>query len=59
MTADTRQEWPYPGSRWWKFDFHTHTPASADYGKGGDQASLRRITPRTGSSASCTPAWTA
>jgi ABC-type lipoprotein export system ATPase subunit len=23
-------EWPYPGSRWWKFDFHTHTPASKD-----------------------------
>lgn len=22
--------WPYPGSRWWKFDFHTHTPASMD-----------------------------
>ena len=22
--------WPYPGSRWWKFDFHTHTPASFD-----------------------------
>lgn len=21
----------YPGSRWWKFDFHTHTPASSDY----------------------------
>lgn len=20
--------WTYPGSRWWKFDFHTHTPAS-------------------------------
>ncbi len=20
--------WPFPGSRWWKFDFHTHTPAS-------------------------------
>jgi energy-coupling factor transporter ATP-binding protein EcfA2 len=20
----------YPGSRWWKFDFHTHTPASLD-----------------------------
>ena len=45
MIAATGQEWPYPGSRWWKFDFHTHTPASADYGKGGDQASLRRITP--------------
>lgn len=23
-------QWPYPGSRWWKFDFHTHTPASRD-----------------------------
>lgn len=23
-------EWPFPGSRWWKFDFHTHTPASTD-----------------------------
>jgi len=22
--------WPYAGSRWWKFDFHTHTPASTD-----------------------------
>lgn len=30
----------YPGSRWWKFDFHTHTPASLDYK--GDKA----ITPR-------------
>ena len=35
----SRQEWPYPGSRWWKFDFHTHTPASRDSwwaGKGAD-----------------------
>lgn len=24
------QTWPYPGARWWKFDFHTHTPASTD-----------------------------
>ena len=22
--------WPYPGARWWKFDLHTHSPASAD-----------------------------
>lgn len=22
--------WPYPGSRWWRFDFHTHTPVSQD-----------------------------
>jgi len=20
----------FPGSRWWKVDFHTHTPASLD-----------------------------
>ena len=25
----TDTEWP--GSRWWSFDFHTHTPASMDY----------------------------
>ncbi|PTU78713.1 chromosome segregation protein SMC [Pseudomonas indoloxydans] len=23
-------QWAYPGARWWKFDFHTHTPASKD-----------------------------
>ncbi len=23
--------WSFPGSKWWKFDFHTHTPASNDY----------------------------
>lgn len=23
--------WNYPGARWWKFDFHTHTPASYDF----------------------------
>ncbi|WP_416778813.1 hypothetical protein ACNFJN_05865 [Xenorhabdus budapestensis] len=23
----------FVGARWWKFDFHTHTPASFDYGK--------------------------
>ncbi|WP_414041260.1 TrlF family AAA-like ATPase [Acidithiobacillus sp. M4-SHS-6] len=26
----TSTQWLYPGSRWWKFDFHTHTPASRD-----------------------------
>lgn len=30
MTDRMSQDWPYPGSRWWMFDFHTHTPASAD-----------------------------
>ncbi len=38
--------WEWPGARWWKFDFHTHTPASVDYGKGPDQNQLRQITPK-------------
>lgn len=37
---------PYPGSRWWKFDFHTHTPASSDYGPGQDQQALKSRTHR-------------
>jgi hypothetical protein len=37
---------PYPGSRWWKFDFHTHTPASEDYGKGPNNAQLKSRTPK-------------
>ena len=45
LAPDQDQHWRYPGARWWKFDFHTHTPASVDYGKGPDQASLRQITP--------------
>ena len=24
-------EWQFSGARWWKFDFHTHTPASTDF----------------------------
>lgn len=39
-------EWNFPGSKWWKFDFHTHTPASDDYGKGPEQAHLREISYR-------------
>ena len=31
----------FPGSRWWKFDFHTHTPASSDY-----ETSEQQISPR-------------
>lgn len=30
VRAEQRNVWPYPGSRWWKFDFHTHTPVSLD-----------------------------
>ena len=40
MTCD------FVGARWWRFDFHTHTPASKDYGKGADQGELRRRSPR-------------
>ncbi len=36
----------WKGARWWKFDFHTHTPASKDYGKGPDQEVLRSRSPR-------------
>jgi len=39
-------DWPYGGARWWRFDFHTHTPASQDYGKGPDQALERGVEPR-------------
>ncbi len=28
--GDLEDTWSWPGSRWWKFDFHTHTPASLD-----------------------------
>ena len=34
------------GARWWKCDFHTHTPASEDYGKGPDQERLQNISVR-------------
>ena len=41
MVSDA-ESWDYPdarsGARWWRFDFHTHTPASGDYREG-------RVTP--------------
>lgn len=39
-------EWNWNGSRWWKFDFHTHTPKSDDYGKGPQQAQIKQRTPK-------------
>ena len=36
-------EWYLPGSKWWKFDFHTHTPKSNDYGHGDE--SFKNIKP--------------
>lgn len=32
MATAKESTWSYPGARWWKFDFHTHTPASKDTG---------------------------
>lgn len=37
--------WNWSGAKWWKFDFHSHTPASDDYGKGAKQAIYRKISP--------------
>lgn len=39
-------EWKWAGARWWKFDFHAHTPKSDDYGKGPHQVQLKNRTPR-------------
>ncbi len=35
-------DWHWNGARWWKFDLHTHTPASDDYGKGPNQTGLKQ-----------------
>ena len=34
------------GARWYKFDFHSHSPASGDYGKGPNQTTLAQRKPR-------------
>ncbi|MCP4752316.1 MAG: ABC transporter, partial [Proteobacteria bacterium] len=39
-------EWNWNGARWWKFDFHAHTPESDDYGKGPDQEALKNRSPK-------------
>lgn len=35
--------WDWASAKWWKFDFHNHTPVSDDYGKGPDQAQHKQI----------------
>ncbi len=39
-------QWNWPSAKWWKFDFHTHTPASADYGKGTHSELHKNIEPK-------------
>ena len=36
----------FAGARWWRFDIHTHTPASHDYGRNPQQAVPTKRTPR-------------
>ena len=38
--------WNWASSKWWKFDFHNHTPGSHDYGKGIGQAEAKDISPK-------------
>lgn len=38
--------WDWASAKWWKFDFHNHTPASDDYGKGPDQVKDKQILPK-------------
>lgn len=39
--------WKWNGARWWRFDFHSHTPKSDDYGKGAaNQDELKQRSPR-------------
>ncbi len=37
------ENWKSPGSKWWRFDFHAHTPKSDDYGRG--EESLKGVEP--------------
>ncbi|WP_291322862.1 hypothetical protein [Desulfonatronospira sp.] len=37
------EKWDFPGSKWWEFDFHTHTPKSKDYGRSDE--SVKNIEP--------------
>ena len=35
------KECDYAGARWWKFDFHTHTPASFDFRHGSEKVTAK------------------
>ena len=36
--------WDFPGARWWKFDFHTHTPASHDFMQNCSKEDIGQVT---------------
>ena len=35
----------FPGAKWWKFDFHAHTPASDDFLRGCTKQVKDQVTP--------------
>ena len=35
--------WNWPGSRWWRVDLHTHSPASYDFKPDAFETRYRRI----------------
>lgn len=37
----------FPGAKWWKFDFHAHTPASDDFGEHFPPHSNDEVTPES------------
>lgn len=39
-------QWKFPGARWWKFDFHAHTPASEDFMLGCNSQTKAQVTPK-------------
>ena len=43
---DANSQWSFPGARWWKFDFHTHTPASLDTPWSRIENQAERLTPK-------------
>ena len=37
-------DWNFPGARWWKFDFHTHTPVSHDFMRNCSREDIGQVT---------------
>lgn len=46
LRGETGMNTEHAGARWWRFDFHTHTPGSMDYGRGPDHEALQQTSPR-------------
>ena len=42
-TVETQAD--FPGAKWWKFDFHTHTPASDDFMQRCTEEDKSQVTP--------------